>query len=39
MSEKLIVKNLQKFFKNNKSKVNFVHVDLFRVYLKIKKIL
>ena len=35
MSEKLIVKNLQKFFKNNKSKVNFVHVDLFRSF-KIK---
>lgn len=32
MSEKLIIKKLQKFFKNNKSKVNFVHVDLLRSF-------
>ena len=35
MSEKLIIKNLQKFFKKNNSEVNFVHVDLLRSF-KIK---
>ena len=30
--EKLIIKKLQQFFNNNKSKVNFVHVDLLKSF-------